>query len=174
MNYAILSADTITANGAARELWPGTSFSASGPNATFLADAGAVLIRSDAAYDAETEILQATDPYVLNGEVFDRIAAPKPAAVPEPQWVAFGASLLADPAINQMLGVALSTAPAVAMSISVGLGKAADGDSRVFMVSWAGAIGLGLISAELIAQVQAMAATYDLPAEFIAGLAGTP
>ena len=60
------------------------------------------------------------------------------------------------------------------MSISVGLGKAADGDSRVFQSSWSGAIGLGLISPELIAHVQAMAATYDLPAEFIAGLAGAP
>jgi len=87
------------------------------------------------------------------------------------QWVAFGAVLLADPSVNQMLGAALSAAPAVAMSISVGLGKAADGDSRVFMMSWAGAHGLGLISPELIAHVQSLAAAYDLPAEFITGLA---
>ena len=96
--------------------------------------------------------------------------APEPPS-PEPRWVAFGAVLLADPAINAMLGAALSAAPAAAMAIPVGLGKAADGDSRVFMMSWVSAIGLGLISAELIAHVQELAAAYDLPPEFIAGLA---
>jgi hypothetical protein len=96
--------------------------------------------------------------------------APEPPP-PEPRWVAFGAVLLADPAVNQMLRAALTAAPAVALSIPVGLGKAADGDSRVFMVSWAGAAGIGLISAELIAHVQELAADYDLPPEFIAGLA---
>ena len=174
MTYAILSDNTITAHGSASLLWPNTSFPSSGPNASFLIDAGAVLIRSDAPYDPETEILQATEPYVLDGEAFGTIAAPKPIVPPQPRWVDFGSALLDDPAVNQMLGVALSTAPSVAMSISVGLGKAADGDSRVFQVSWSGAIGLGLISPELIAHVQAMAATFDLPAEFIAGLAGTP
>ena len=174
MTYAIISANTITAHGRPDQLWPGTSFSASGPNPSFLIDAGAVLIRSDAAYDPETEILQATEPYVLNGEVFNTIAAPIPPAPVVPQWVAFGAVLLADPAINTMLGTALTTAPAVAMSISVGLGKAADGDPRVFVMSWAGAYSLGLISAELIKHVQTLAAAYDLPTEFIAGLAPNP
>jgi len=174
MTYAILQSDTITATGLASVLWPGTSFSTDGPNPGFLAEQGAVLIRSDAPYDPETEILQTTDPYVVGGEVFDTIAVAKPEPpAPEivPQWVAFGAVLLADPAVNQMLGAALSAAPAVAMSISVGLGKAADGDSQVFMMSWAGAHGLGLISPELIAHVQSLAAAYDLPAELITGLA---
>ena len=90
MNYAILTANTITAHGRPDQLWPGTSFSASGPNASFLIEQGAVLIRSDAPYDPETEIRQATEPYVLNGEVFNTIAAPKPAPpAPEPQYLAF-------------------------------------------------------------------------------------
>jgi len=171
MTYAILQSDTITATGPASVLWPGTSFSTNGPNPSFLAEQGAVLIRSDAPYDPETEILQTTDPYVVGGEVFDTIAVAKPEPPAPAQWVAFGAVLLADPAVNQMLGAALSAAPAVAMSISVGLGKAADGDSQVFMMSWAGAHSLGLISPELITSIQSMAAAYDLPAEFIAGLA---
>jgi len=169
--YAIFTANIIIATGPASVLWPGTSFSTDGPNPSFLAEQGAVLIRSDAPYDPETEILQTTDPYVVGGEVFDTIAVAKPGLPAPAQWVAFGTVLLADLAVNQMLGAALSAAPAVAMSISVGLGKAADGDSRVFMMSWAGAHGLGLISPELIAHVQSLAAAYDLPAEFITGLA---
>lgn len=89
MTYAILTANTITAHGRPDQLWPGTSFSASGPNPSFLIDAGAVLIRSDAPYDPETEILQETEPYVLNGEVFNTIAAPKPIVPPTAQWVAW-------------------------------------------------------------------------------------
>ncbi len=172
MTYAIIAGNTIIDHGPANVLWPDALFPTSGPNADFLIEAGAVLIRSDAPYDPETEVLQPAEPYLLGGMVYNTVAAPMPAPPPPtPQWVAFGAVLLADPAINQMLGTALTTAPAVAMSISVGLGKAADGDDRVFRVSWAGAQSLGLISAELVEHVQAMAAAYNLPPDFIAALA---
>ena len=90
MTYAILAGNTITAHGPASLLWPDTSFPASGPNVSFLIDAGAVLIRSDATYDPKTEILQATEPYVLNGEVFNTIAGAKPEPpTPEPDYRAF-------------------------------------------------------------------------------------
>ena len=90
MTYAILAGNTITAHGPASLLWPDTSFPASGPNVSFLIDAGAVLIRSDATYDPKTEILQATEPYVLNGEVFNTIAGAKPEPpTPEPDYLAF-------------------------------------------------------------------------------------
>jgi len=75
-----------------------------------------------------------------------------------------------DPGINALIGAALQVAPALAMALSVGLGKAADGDSRVFMEAWTAARGAGLISAELIATLQAAGAQYHLPAEFIAAL----
>jgi hypothetical protein len=77
-----------------------------------------------------------------------------------------------EPAINALLSVALQQAPALAMALSVGLGKAADGDSRVFLAAWSTARGLGLVSPELVASTQAAAESHDLPAEFIAGLAG--
>jgi hypothetical protein len=179
MNYAIISANTITAHGRPDQLWPDTSFPASGPNASFLIDAGAVLIRSDATYDPETEILQATEPYVLNGEVFNTIAAPKPAPpappAPEPQWVAFGAVVMEQAEIKALLNqaIVLGESP-LAMGLAVGLGKAADGDSRVFLDAWGKAVAGGLVPAGLIAQVQTLAGAYDLPAEFIAGLAGAP
>ncbi|MEN9766865.1 MAG: hypothetical protein RLZZ32_825 [Cyanobacteriota bacterium] len=88
-----------------------------------------------------------------------------------PRWLEFGQAVQADPAINALLAVALQQAPALAMALSVGLGKAADGDSRVFLAAWGTARGLGLVSAELVASTQAAAEAHDLPAEFIAGLA---
>jgi hypothetical protein len=54
------------------------------------------------------------------------------------------------------------------------LGKAADGDSRVFLGAWQSATALGLVPAELVAGIQALAVACDLPAEFIAGLEVQP
>jgi hypothetical protein len=95
-----------------------------------------------------------------------------PAEETIPQWVAFGAAVMAAPAINALLGTAIANgAAALAMGLSVGLGKAADGDSRVFLQAWSQANQLGLISAELTEAIAAMAAAHDLPAEFVAALA---
>ena len=60
----------------------------------------------------------------------------------------------------------------LAMGLAVGLGKAADGDSSVFLDAWGKAVAGGLVPADLIAQVQALACAYDLPGGFIAGLQG--
>jgi hypothetical protein len=87
-----------------------------------------------------------------------------------PRWVEFGNAVLADAGINALLATALQQAPALAMALSVGLGKAADGDSRVFLSAWQTARGLGLVSAELVTGLQMLATQYDLPPEFIAGL----
>jgi hypothetical protein len=89
-----------------------------------------------------------------------------------PRWLEFGQAVQADPAINALLATALDQAPALAMALSVGLGKAADGDSRVFLSAWQTARGAGLVTAELVAATQAAAEAHDLPPEFIAGLAG--
>ncbi|MDA0258829.1 MAG: hypothetical protein O2972_09095, partial [Cyanobacteria bacterium] len=53
----------------------------------------------------------------------------------------------------------------------VGLDKASQGDSRVFLTSWNTAFAMGLLSAELIGIVQEMAGAYDLPEAFIEALA---
>lgn len=94
------------------------------------------------------------------------------AAAHPPQWIEFGQVVQASPEINALLGKALVDAPALAMALSVGLGKAADGDSRIFIAAWRSALGLGLINDELITLMQGAAQAHDLPAEFIAGLAG--
>lgn len=93
MNYAIIDNDIITSHGSASELWPDTSFSDRGPDAIFLAAAGAVVVRSDpprthymgevvvrsdetVTYYSGTDFLKDTEPYILNGTVYDKIIAP--------------------------------------------------------------------------------------------------
>jgi hypothetical protein len=126
MIYAILTGNTITAHGSASMLWPDTSFAATGPNANFLADAGAVPIRSDAPYVPATEMLVSCSPYLLNGKAFDCIAAPLPPAPepdPEPDWNAYRLALR-DPAyVNIVAAAFTSTVDAVygAANISAAL-----------------------------------------------------
>jgi len=101
----------------------------------------------------------------------EELAAYHAAAYP-PRWIEFGQAVQASPEINALLGVALLDAPALAMALSVGLGKAADGDARIFLAAWRSALGLGLINDEMITLMQGAAQAHDLPAEFIAGMAG--
>jgi hypothetical protein len=97
-----------------------------------------------------------------------------PPSAPQPRWVEFGAAVQASPAINTLLGAALQQAPALGLGLGVGLGKAADGDARVFLSSWSMARTLGLISAELLAAVQALAEQFDLPSAFVEALGADP
>jgi hypothetical protein len=96
-----------------------------------------------------------------------------PPATLQPRWVEFGAAVQASPAINLLLGAALQQAPALGLGLGVGLGKAADGDARVFLSSWSMARTLNLISPELLAAVQALAEQFDLPEDFVEAL-GAP
>jgi hypothetical protein len=93
-----------------------------------------------------------------------------PDAPAEPQWVAFGAALAADPGINGLVATAAATAPVLHLMLGVGLGQAAQGDPQTFGAAWSAARAAGLMSPELIANMQATAAVFNLPAEFIAGL----
>ena len=89
-----------------------------------------------------------------------------------PRWLEFGAVVMALPAIKALLngGIAAGETP-LALGLAVGLGKAADGDSRVFTNTWHQACAAGLIPPELITNMQMLATAHDLPVEFIAGLA---
>lgn len=91
-----------------------------------------------------------------------------------PRWLEFGNAVAALAEINAILAAALQAVPALAMALSVGLGKAADGDSRVFLAAWHAARSGGLVSAELAGAMQALATQYDLPPEFVAGLGDQP
>jgi hypothetical protein len=94
-----------------------------------------------------------------------------PPPIPTPRWVDFSAIVMSLPAINIMLGAVLQAAPGLAGGMWVGLDKASEGDSRVFLNAWTTSYARGLLSAELIVTVQEIAGEYDLPEAFIEALA---
>jgi hypothetical protein len=85
-----------------------------------------------------------------------------------PRWIEFWAALPDE--VDALLAAARAASPRLELGLGVGLGKAADGDSRVFLSAWQQAKSLGLIPSELVAGVQALAVSFDLPAEFVGGL----
>ena len=131
------------------------------PTAEEILDAGYVAY-TEPAYDAATEQLL----WVNGGYVIEALPPP----IPTPRWVDFSAIVMSLPAINIMLGAVLQAAPGLAGGMWVGLDKASEGDSRVFLNAWTTSYAMGLLSAELIATVQQLAAEYDLPEAFIEAL----
>jgi hypothetical protein len=87
-----------------------------------------------------------------------------------PQWVQFGVALGSTAAVNVFVATLAQSAPVLHLMIGVGLGQASQGDPQTFLGGWSQCRALGLVSAELLAGVTAMAADYDLPADFIAAL----
>ena len=133
------------------------------PTAEEIIDAGYVGPYTEPAYDTATEQLLWVDgAYVIE-------ALPPP--IPTPRWVDFSAAIMAMPAINVMLGAVLQAAPGLYGGLVVGLQQASEGDSRVFLNSWAASYAMGLLSAELITTVQGVAGEFDLPEAFIEALA---
>jgi hypothetical protein len=96
-----------------------------------------------------------------------------PATAPQPRWLEFGSVVMGLVEVKTLVNqaIAIGETP-LAMGLAVGLGKAADGESRVFLGAWHQAVAGGLVPADLITQVQALGVGFDLPTEFIAGLAG--
>jgi hypothetical protein len=96
-----------------------------------------------------------------------------PAIVPQPRWAEFGLMVMELPEVKAIFAQAIAAGEApLAVGLGVALGKAADGQSALFLGIWAKAIAHGLVSPEVNGQVRALATAFDLPAEFIAGLAG--
>ena len=131
--------------------------------------------------DPAAEKVQQVEPIEQDGEwrqqwavvaLSEAEAADYYRATHPPRWLEFGAVVMALSAIKALLngGIAAGETP-LALGLAVGLGKAADGDSRVFMNTWHQACAAGLIPPELITNMQMLATAHDLPAEFIAGLA---
>jgi hypothetical protein len=134
------------------------------PTAEEILDAGYVAY-TEPAYDAATEQLL----WVNGAYVIEQLPPPPPPPV-VPRWVDFSAAIMAMPAINVMLGAVLQAAPSLYGGLVVGLQNASEGDSRVFLNSWAASYAMGLVTEELITTVQGMAGEYDLPQEFIDAL----
>ncbi len=96
--------------------------------------------------------------------------APEPST---PRWVEFGLALGGNPGVNQWYHALFTPQTAILHGmIAVGLGQAAKGDPQTFLGGWAQCRAAGLVPTELLASVVAMAADYDLPAEFISTLSG--
>jgi hypothetical protein len=174
MKYAIITNNAITAHGTASQLWPGTSFAVTGPNAAWLDSAGAVLIRQDPPYNTEIQELQSSEPYLLNGVAYNVEAVAKPPNPVVPQWQAFGAAIAADTDTNIMIATAAASAPVLHLMLGVGLGQAAQGDSSTFVTAWTNAIGAGLVTQELAEHVQGLAIDRDLPDDFVQALNPDP
>ena len=130
-----------------------------------ITDAGYVGPYTEPAYDAATEQLL----WVDGAYVIETLPPP----IPTPRWVDFSAIVMSLPAINVMLGAVLQAAPGLAGGMWVGLDKASEGDSRVFLNAWTASYAMGLLSAELITTVQEIATEYDLPESFIDALEPT-
>jgi hypothetical protein len=97
--------------------------------------------------------------------------------LPEPvtpaDWRTFKRVLLGHPAINALLGGGVSTAPAAALSLPATLLAAAGGgDVDDFRAAWLSLRRLGLVSAELLQEVRALAIGLHLPDGFVAALGG--
>lgn len=90
------------------------------------------------------------------------------------RWLEFGAALAADALINQFFGGLLSTAPVLHSMLGVGLGQAAQGDSRTFVTAWSAARSQGLITDLLVQHLATLARAHDLPTSFINALLVTP
>ena len=171
MTYAILTGNTIAAHGSAADLWYGTSFSVDGPNPDFLAEVGAVLIRSDAPYDPATQILQPCEPYVRDGEVFNTIPAPlPPPPAPAPDWGRFKRVALGSDTLNSILVAAYQSVPVAAGALAPALLKSETSDAADFAAAW-GAIRRSVpVPPEVVAGFVAVAEQCNLPAEFFEAL----
>ena len=162
-----------------REDEPGRSFSAA-PRASELAyfQVFAVQPQAQPAYDPDLQKVMEVMPVLVAGQwqqrwevvpLTEEEQAERYRLTHPPRWIEFWAAL--PPEVDTLLTAAQAASPRLALSLGVGLGKAADGDSRVFLGAWTTATTLGLVSPALIAAVQSLAVAHDLPAEFVEGLA---
>jgi hypothetical protein len=157
---------------------PSRSISVS-PRAEELAHYGVfrVVPQEQPEFDPATERVQEVAPVETDGQWLQQWEAIE--LTPEeqeavyrannpPRWIEFWAALPDE--VDELLEAAGAVKRRLEHGLSVGLGQAAQGDSRVFLGSWQQAKSLGLIPPELVAGVQALAVAFDVPADFIGGL----
>ena len=79
MQIAKIENGAVARVGDYRDLFPNTSFPASGPSAEFMADNGCMGVTVFKAHNRDTQQLVACDPYIENGQVFTVTVADKTA-----------------------------------------------------------------------------------------------
>jgi len=102
---------------------------------------------------------------------WELIELPTPA--PAADWRTFKRALLSHPEINSLLNGGIAAAPAAALSLPATLLNAAGGDDVTdFRSAWLSLRRLGLVSAELLQEVRALAISSNLPEAFVEALGG--
>jgi len=96
-----------------------------------------------------------------------------PVPAPPPDWTTFKRVLLNHPEINPLLNSGLAGHPAAALSLPATLlNVSGGGDVRDFRSAWLTLRRLGLVSAELLQEVRALAIANNLPQMFVEALGG--
>jgi len=107
----------------------------------------------------------------VGGEYRVEALPPAEPTEPEPRWQEFRAALRGMQDLQTLVATLAQVDPIGHLAIGVGLGQAAQGDTSTFTGVWTELLAAGLVTSALAAAVAAMAATFDLPAEFVAALA---
>ena len=71
MKYAIIDGTTVKSTGTIQQLFPNTSFTATGPNADFLTENNVVELVQTLSYTEPTQKLSSVDPYIDGGKVYN-------------------------------------------------------------------------------------------------------
>tara|TARA_B100000575_G_C22838569_1_gene491681 strand:- start:17 stop:451 length:435 start_codon:yes stop_codon:yes gene_type:complete len=71
MKYAIIDGTVVKSTGIIQELFPNTSFTATGPNADFLAENNVVELVETLTYTTPTQKLSTVDAYVQDGKAYN-------------------------------------------------------------------------------------------------------
>ena len=96
-----------------------------------------------------------------------------PTQAPAPDWLTFKRVLLSHPEINSLLNGGIAAAPAAALSLPATLLNAAGGGAvDDFRAAWLQLRRMGLVSAELLQEVRALAISSNLPEAFVDALGG--
>lgn len=100
----------------------------------------------------------------IDGAYAVRDVPPPP---PPPDWARFKATLMADTAVNSALGAALPMVPTAVLALPAALMAVSQGgDPSDFFGAWNAIRGAGLVSADLLASVGALAVSCNLPIAF--------
>ena len=101
------------------------------------------------------------------------LAAPLPPLPPQPDWRIFKRAMMANPAVNGVIGGGLNQAPAAGVAVvDTLLDVARGGDVDDFRAAWVTLRRQGLVSPELLQEVRTLALALHLPEEFVAALGG--
>lgn len=169
MNYAILVNNEISEIGKASELWPKTSF-ANKPDASFLADKGAVEVQTRRDFDADTETLQNVAAYVEDGAVYTVQVIQKPAEEPVADWSGFTSALIASAEFESIFGAALTSHPLRSTAVINALRYAENDNTGRFIALWNLWKEVANIPAEVLISFKALATSFNIPSVIVDAL----